>query len=306
MNTVSYAPHIHDNISTSRIMLDVIIALCPALVASVIIFGPRSAIVIGVCVGACVFCEWAYEKALKRPNTVNDLSACLTGILLAFNLPVGIPLWQAVFGSVVAIILVKQLFGGIGKNFANPAIAARVVMFLTFSTSMTTWELPPDALSGATPLMLMSRAEFESLPPILWDMIIGTRGGCLGETSTIAILLGGLYLLFRRIITWHTPVTFIMTVFVLAAIFGDAPPLYHLFGGGLFLGAFFMATDYTTTPQTNLGRIIFGLGCGALTVSIRLYGSYPEGVAFSILFMNMLVPYINRFTLTKPLGGAKA
>ena len=301
--TVSFAPHIHDKNTTSRIMFDVIIALCPSLIASVVIFGYRAAIVTGVCVAACVFCEWAYEKALKRPNTIHDLSAVITGILLAFNLPVEIPLWQAIFGSAVAIIIVKQLFGGIGSNFANPAITARIVMFLAFSTSMTTWVELPDAITGATPLMLMSRGEFESLPS-LWNMMIGTRGGCLGETSAIALLLGGLYLLIRRVITWHAPVTFIATVFVLSAIFGE-PPFYHLFAGGLFLGAFFMATDYPTTPQTNSGRLVFGLGCGFFTMVIRLFGSYPEGVSFAILFMNLLVPYINRFAVTKPLGGVK-
>jgi len=302
--TVSFAPHIRDKITTSRIMLDVIIALCPALIASVVIFGFRSALVVCVCVGTCVLCEWAYEKALKKPNTIKDLSACITGILLAFNLPVEIPVWQAIFGSVVAIILVKQLFGGLGKNFANPAITARIVMFLAFSTTMTTWVKLPDAVSGATPLALLARSEFESLPGI-WNMIIGTRGGCLGETSNLALLIGGLYLLFRRVITWHTPVTFIATVFILTAIFGEQP-VYHLLGGGLFLGAIFMATDYATTPQTSFGRIIFGVGAGAFTVIIRLYGSYPEGVSFAILLMNTVVPYINRFTLKKALGGVKA
>ena len=313
--TVSFAPHIHSKNKTSRIMLDVVIALCPVLIASVVIFGTRAAVVTGVCVTACVFWEWSYDKVLKKPNTINDLSAVITGMLLAFNLPVGIPLWQAVFGCAVAIILVKQLFGGLGKNFANPAITARIVMFLAFSTSMTTWvdltdaitaatpwEQMPDAITGATPLMLISRGEIDSLPPPI-NMFLGLHGGCLGETCVPAILIGGLYLLFRRVITWHTPVAFTTTVFVLTSLFGPAPPLYHLFGGGLFLGAFFMATDYPTTPQTNSGRLVFGLGCGVLTVVIRLFGNYPEGVAFAILFMNMLVPYINRFTFTKPLGG---
>ena len=303
---VSFSPHIRDRITTNRIMLDVLIALFPAFVTSIWLFGPRAALVTCVCVVSCIFFEWVYQKALKKPITVNDFSACVTGVLLAYNLPVTIPLWQAIFGCAIAIVLVKQLFGGIGKNFANPALTARVVMFLAFSTTMTTWVQMPDAVSSATPLMLMARGELESLPPI-WNMIIGTRGGCLGETSSIALLLGGLYLLYRRVITWHAPVTFIVTTYILSALLDASPVynLYHLFGGGLILGAFFMATDYPTTPQTNKGRIIFGIGCGIFTVIIRLYGNYPEGVSFAILFMNMLVPYINKFTLTKPLGGRK-
>jgi len=302
--TVSFAPHITSKATVNRIMLDVIIALMPAFGMSIWIFGWRAALVTGVCVASCVFFEWAFQKIMKRQVTAGDFSAVITGMLLAFNLPVEIPLWQAVFGSAVAIIFVKQIFGGLGKNFANPAITARVVMFLAFSTTMTTWVQLPDAVSAATPLMLMSRGEHESLPAI-WNMIIGTRGGCLGETSNIALLAGGIYLLIRRVIRWHTPVAFIGTVVVLTAIFGDLPQ-YHLFAGGLFLGAIFMATDYPTSPQTSLGRIIFGIGCGVLTVLIRLYGSYPEGVSFAILLMNMVVPYINKFTLTKPLGGMKA
>jgi len=311
---VSYAPHIRDRIAVNRIMLDVIIALTPAFIASILIFGHRAALITGVCVGTCVFSEWIYQKAMKKTTTVGDLSAVITGMLLAFNLPVEIPVWQAMFGSLVAIILVKQLFGGLGKNFANPAITARIVMFLAFPATMTTWvqlhdvvsTATPmaDAVSAATPLMLMSRGEYESLPSI-WSMIIGTRGGCLGETSNIALLIGGIYLLKRRVITWHTPVMFIGTVVIMTTLLG-AKPMYHLFAGGLFLGAIFMATDYPTTPNTNTGRIIFGIGCGILTVLIRLYGSYPEGVSFSILFMNMLVPYINKFTLIKAFGGVKA
>ena len=312
--TVSFAPHIHYKATTSRIMRDVIIALTPAFAVSIVVFGLQAALVTVTCVASCVFFEWAYEKLLKKKVTTRDLSAVVTGILLAFNLPVTIPLWQAVIGSFIAIIMVKQLFGGLGKNFANPAITARIVMFLAFPATMTTWvqlhdvvsTATPmaDAVSAATPLMLMSRGEYESLPSI-WSMIIGTRGGCLGETSNIALLIGGIYLLKRRVITWHTPVMFIGTVVIMTTLLG-AKPMYHLFAGGLFLGAIFMATDYPTTPNTNTGRIIFGIGCGILTVLIRLYGSYPEGVSFSILFMNMLVPYINKFTLIKAFGGVKA
>ncbi|MCL1806560.1 MAG: RnfABCDGE type electron transport complex subunit D [Oscillospiraceae bacterium] len=303
--TVSYAPHIHDNSSARRIMLDVIIALVPAFAMSVWVFGSRAAVVTSVCVVSCVLMEGVYQKLMKKPVTVNDFSAIITGLLLAFNLPVDIPIWQAVFGCAVAIIFVKQLFGGLGKNFANPAVTARVVMFLAFSTSMTTWAEIPDAASSATPLALMKRGgeELEKLPE-LWNMIIGSRGGSLGETSALVLLIGGIYLLVRRVITWHTPVTFIATVFILTALLGEKPE-YHLFAGGLFLGAIFMATDYPTTPQTSSGRLIFGAGCGVLTVLIRLYGNYPEGVAFSILLMNMVVPYINKLTARKALGGKR-
>jgi electron transport complex protein RnfD len=289
-------------------MLDVVIALIPSLIAAVLIFGLRAGLVTLVCVASCVLFEWAYQKIMKKTVTIGDFSAVITGLLLAFNLPVGIPLWQAVFGCAVAIVMVKQLFGGLGKNFANPAITARVVMFIAFPVTMTTWMHIPDAVSSATPLMLMARGEFDALPA-LSHMLIGTRGGSLGETSTIALLLGGAYLLIRRVITWHTPVAFIATVFILMALIGGEHSgflLHHAMGGGLIIGAFFMATDYPTTPQTAKGRIVFGIGCGLITVVIRLYGNYPEGVSFSILIMNLLVPYINRFTMSKALGGKKA
>jgi len=312
--TVSVSPHIHHKATTSRIMLDVLIALVPAFVASILIFGARAAVVTCVCVISCVLFEWLFAKITKRPNTIGDYSACITGVLLAFNLPVTIPIWQAVFGSAVAIILVKQLFGGLGKNFANPAITARIVMFLAFSVSMTNWYSPNvgtslwvypiDGVAGATPLALMKNENFDALPGI-WQMFIGVRGGCLGETSNLALLVGGLYLMIRRVITWHAPVAFIAVVFGFSALIGQ-DAVYHLFAGGLFIGAFFMATDYVTTPQTNLGRLVFGIGAGLLTVILRVYSSYPEGVSFAILLMNILTPYINKFTETKPLGGVKA
>jgi len=294
-------------------MLDVLIALVPAFIASVIIFGARSILVTGACVAACVFFEWAFEKITKRPNTIGDYSACITGVLLAFNLPVTIPIWQAVFGSAVAIILVKQLFGGLGKNFANPAITARIVMFLAFTVTMTNWYSPNegtslwvypiDGVAGATPLAIIKWGDTDVLPSI-WNMFIGVRGGCIGETSNLALLIGGIYLMLRRVITWHTPVTYIAVVFGLSALIGQ-DPVYHLFAGGLFIGAIFMATDYVTTPQTNLGRLVFGVGAGLFTVLIRVYSSYPEGVSFAILLMNILTPYINKFTETRPFGGVK-
>jgi len=300
---VSYAPHIRDKITTSRIMLDVIIALIPAFIVSFLVFGPRAILVTAVCVASCVFFEWAFNKSLKRKCTIKDLSAVITGMLLAFNLTVTIPLWQAVFGSFVAIIFVKMLFGGLGKNFVNPAILARVVLMLAFPLTMTNWDVPFDTLTTATPLIYISRGEFYTMPNI-WYMFLGVHRGTLGETSELALLIGGLYLLVRRVITWHVPVAFIATVFVMAALTGNHP-VFQIFSGGLFLGAIFMATDYVTSPITKTGRIIFGIGCGLFTVMIRFYGSYPEGVSFAILLMNVLVPFIDRMTANKALGGKR-
>ena len=295
---VTVSPHIRGGRATNRIMLDVLIALVPAFIASIIIFGARSILVTCVCIASCVLSEWAFEKALKRPVTVNDLSACITGVLLAFNMPVSIPIWQAVFGSVIAIILVKQLFGGLGKNFANPAVTARIVMFLAFSITMTRWTAP-DGVTGATPLALIGKDE--AALPGLFEMFIGDHGGSLGETCTAALLLGGVYLLFRGVITWHAPVSFIAVVFALTAALGYNP-VYQILSGSLVLGAFFMATDYVTTPMNGAGRLVFGVGAGFFTVIFRVYGNYPEGVSFSILLMNILTPYINRLAMSKPLG----
>ena len=301
--TLSASPHIRDGATTEKIMLDVIIALCPALIASVLIFGFRALLVVAVCVASCVLAELIWEKLMKKPVTVGDLSAVVTGILLAYNLPVGIPIWQAIFGSIVAIIVVKQLFGGIGKNFANPAITARIVLFLAFSVSMTTW-VHPDGVSSATPLALIGSGQIEALPA-LKDMLLGVRGGCLGETSAVALLIGGIYLICRRVITWHTPVVYIATVFLFTLALGQQPT-YQILSGGLMLGAIFMATDYVTTPYSAIGKVIFGLGAGILTVIIRVYGSYPEGVSYSILLMNILTPYLNKIRITRAVGGAKA
>ncbi len=299
----SVSPHIYSSLTTQRVMLDVIIALLPAAVASVIIFGLRSLLVIGVCVAVCVFSEWGFEKICKKENTIMDLSAVVTGILLAFNLPVSIPLWQAAFGSVVAIVMVKQLFGGIGQNFANPAITARIIMMTAFSGTMTTWTFP-DAVSSATPLALMAKGKISEIPDYL-TLLLGNHGGCLGETCTLALLLGGAYLLIRRTITWHTPVAFIGTVALMSLLCGK-DVLAQLLSGGLVLGALFMATDYSSTPAEKWGKVIFGVGCGLVTVLIRFWGNFPEGVSFSILLMNILTPYISRLTRQKPLtGGAK-
>lgn len=300
---VSVSPHIKDKATTSSIMLDVLIALAPALVASVVIFGARALLVTAVCVAFAVGSEWVFEKIVKKPSTIGDLSAAVTGVLLAFNLPVGIPLWQAAFGSIVAIVVVKQLFGGIGQNFANPAITARIIMLLAFSRTMTTWVFP-DAVSTATPLVIL-KGETQQALPSLTDMFLGFRGGCLGETSALALIIGGIYLLARRVISWHTPVAFIGTVLLMTLLLGKQPE-YQLMSGGLLIGAIFMATDYATTPNTDLGRIIFGIGCGLITVLIRVWGNYPEGVSFSILLMNILTPHISKLTRKNPLGGAKA
>ncbi len=304
------SPHFSGKRTTQNIMLDVIIALIPAAAASVIIFGLRALLVIGVCVGSCVLSEFIFEKICKRENTIFDLSAIVTGLLLAFNLPVSIPIWQAVIGSVAAIIVVKQLFGGIGQNFANPAITARIIMLVAFAGSMSNWTQPTglnlsaDVVSGATPLAAAAKGQTEFMPDYL-TLFLGNHAGCLGETCAAAILLGGVYLLVRRVISWHTPVAFIATVALLSLICGK-DVLYQLLSGGLLLGAFFMATDYATTPSTKWGKVIFGIGCGLVTVLIRFWGNLPEGVSYSILLMNILTPYISRLTQQKPLtGGVK-
>lgn len=304
----SVSPHFHTTRTTQKIMLDVIIALCPAAIASVLIFGWRSLLVIGVCVLTCVLSEFLFEKLCKRENTASDLSAVVTGMLLAFNLPVTIPLWQAVIGSVAAIIVVKQLFGGIGQNFANPAITARIIMLVAFSGSMTSWVAPSgfftnvDAATSATPLTLMTNGE---AAPSYLTLFMGNHGGCLGETCSLALILGGIYLLARRVISWHTPVAFIGTVAVMSLICGK-DVLGQVLSGGLLLAAIFMATDYSTTPSTKWGKIIFGVGCGLITILIRFWGNYPEGVSYSILIMNIITPYISKLTRSKPLtGGGK-
>ncbi len=294
---VSPSPHVRAKNSTTTIMLDVIIALCPALIASVILFGLRALAVVATCVLVCVLSEWLFELICKRDVTVGDLSAVVTGILLGLNLPVSIPLWQAVIGSVVAIVVVKQLFGGIGCNFANPAITARIVMLLSFSSAMSNFSTKADAISSATPL------SGGDMPSYL-DLFLGRHGGSLGETCALALLIGGIYLLARRVITWHTPVAFLGTVALLSFALGE-DALAAILTGGVMLGAFFMATDYSTTPHTKWGKIIFGVGCGLITVLIRVFGSYPEGVSYAILFMNILTPYISKWTRKKVFGGVK-
>ena len=295
---VAASPHVTTKNTTAVIMRDVLIALCPALVAGCVVFGLRALLVTAVTTAACIFFEWGFEKLCDKPSTIADLSAAVTGVLLAMNLPVTIPLWQAVFGALVAIVAVKGLFGGIGKNFANPAITARIVMFLAFSKTMTDWFFP-DAVSTATPLAMMANGETMDY----LKLFLGNYGGCIGETSTLALLIGFAYLLIRGVISWHTPVCFVGTVFVLSLILGQ-DAVGQILSGGLMLGAIFMATDYSTTPSTTWGRVLFGIGAGLLTVLIRFYGAYAEGVSFAILFMNILTPYLSKWTETKPFGGA--
>ena len=297
---VSPSPHIRDNATTSTIMRDVLIGLAPAMIAAVVIFGFRALLMTAVCVAACIIFEYGTERILGRENTISDLSAVVTGVILSFNLPVQLPLWMAVVGCFFAIVIVKQLFGGIGKNFANPALVGRIVLFLSFSKTMTAWVFP-DAVSSATPLAQLAAGQ----KPELLTLLLGNHGGCIGETCALALLLGGAYLLIRGVITWQTPVCFVGTVFVLSLVLGQ-DALRQVLSGGLLLGAFFMATDYVTAPQTYWGRALFGIGAGLLTCLIRFYGSYAEGVSFAILFMNILTPYLSRWTQSKPLGGAKA
>ncbi len=309
---VSSAPHIVSNVDTTRIMAMVIMALIPSLLVSIYVFGMRVLTLTVVCIVASVFFEWAWNALMHKRQTIGDLSAAVTGLLIAFNVPSGLPYWIAIVGCFVAIIVVKQLFGGVGKNIANPAITARIVLFISFATEMTTWPLPrmaADATSTATPLGVL--AEGGELPTNM-EMFLGFIGGSMGEVSAIALLIGGLFLIWKKVISPIIPVCFIGSVFVFAFIYyaatgGDAfdMALFHVLAGGVMLGAFFMATDYVTTPLLPMGKVVFGIGCGVITMIIRLWGQYPEGVSFSILIMNCLTPLINNFFQKRMYGGAK-
>ena len=299
MLTVSSSPHIKRPDTTRGIMSDVVIALAPAATYGCILFGLRALAVLITCVGVAVLSEFLWNKALKKPNTIKDMSAVVTGLLLGMNLPPTLPLWQAAIGSVAAIIVVKQMFGGLGHNFANPAIAARIILLVSFPASMTRFTEPvSDAVTSATPLAgTAGTLSFKTL-------FFGMHAGSIGETSAFLLIVGGLYLVIRRVITPIIPVCFIGTVALLSLISGESVML-SVFGGGLILGAVFMATDYTTSPTTPLGKAVFAVGCGIITFVIRKFGSLPEGVSYSILLMNILVPHINRFTLSKPFGFEK-
>ena len=311
--TVSSSPHVHGPNRTGRLMLDVILALLPALVGAVVSFGPRVLLVCGLSVAACVF-EWGYRKVMKLDNTVRDLSAVVTGLLLAFVCPVTIPYWTILVGDFFAIIIVKQLFGGIGKNFMNPALAARAFLF-SWPVIMTTWVQPgdwaplfgssADAVTSATPLASLHQS---ALPAeSLMSLFLGKTGGCLGETSALLLLLGGLYLVLRRVIRLRIPLTYLGTVALLTLLFprGNDPLLWmgsHLLSGGLMLGAWFMATDYVTSPVTGWGQILYGVGCGCITVLIRYFGSYPEGVSYAILMMNACVVLLDKVGRPRRFG----
>ena len=302
---VSSSPHIHTKTTTQTIMRDVIIALLPTSVAAVVLFGIQALINIAVCVIAAVLSEFVFNLLAKKKQTVSDLSAVVTGLLLALNLSTKATVWQCIIGSVFAIVVVKCLFGGIGCNFANPAITARIFLLVSFANlgGGVATNYQTDLVAGATPLQAIKTGVTENLPSLM-DMFLGNRGGSIGETCAIAILLGGIYLIARKVIRWHTPVIFIATVFVLSLIIKQdlTLALYEVLGGGLLLAAFFMATDYSTTPINQYGKMVFAFGCGVITVLIRFWGSYPEGVSFAILLMNILSPYIEKLCTPKPFG----
>lgn len=304
---VSTSPHLHTKDTTQTIMRDVLIALTPAWIASVVLFGLKALLNIVLCVGVCILSEFLFNLITKKKQTIVDLSACVTGLLLALSLPTTANVWHCIVGSVFAIVVVKCLFGGIGCNFANPAATARVLLLIAFSSSIAGGTVTnfqnPDLVAGATPLEVIKSGDVSTLPSLL-DMLIGNRGGAIGEGCAIALIIGGVYLIVRKVISWHTPVIFIGTVFVLSLIIKQdlTIALYEVLGGGVILGAFFMATDYSTTPINKYGKMVFAFGCGLITILIRFWGSYPEGVSFAILLMNILSPYIEKMCAGKPLG----
>lgn len=304
---VSSSPHLRDNVSTRRIMQEVCLALAPAGIAGIILFGAQAAVLIAASVISAVLAEFFYQKLTHQKVTVGDWSAVVTGLLLAYNLPANAPVWLAVVGAVIAIVLVKQIFGGIGSNFMNPALAARAILFVSWATQMTSYPATRfmlDGVSTATPLNALGTGSVAGVN--LADLFLGNIPGVLGETCKLALLVGGVYLIVRRIADWKIPVAFIATVFVCYLIKDGAEmALYQILSGGLFLGAFFMATDYATSPVTNPGRVIMGIGCGIFLFVIRAYASYPEGCSFAILLMNVATPLIDKYTMPKPFGEVK-
>ncbi len=318
---VSPSPHRAADNSTAKVMMMVIIALIPAAMAGCVFFGARAALIMSVCIVSCVIFEAVCRIIMKKEQTVSDLSAIVTGLLLGMNLPATVPVYVAVIGSFVAIVIVKQLFGGIGQNFANPAITARIVLMLSFTSYMSNnWAVPywysdvVDAKTGATPLAAEwltyteNGVNYKMAPFTLGEMFFGETGGCIGETCAAALIAGGLFLIIIRVISPATPIAFIGSFALLTFLYtgSGTETLYGVLAGGLLIGAFFMATDYATTPITTKGKIIFGIGCGVITFVIRSFGSYPEGVSFSILIMNLLTPYIDKLTRTVPFGAKKA
>ncbi|HEY4543355.1 MAG TPA: RnfABCDGE type electron transport complex subunit D [Tissierellaceae bacterium] len=300
---MSAAPHIKSNQTTRKVMLDVIIALTPAMIGSIYYYKLNAAILILASIISAVAFEALTQKVFKKPIQIGDLSAVVTGILLAFNLPANAPWWVAVFGSAFAIIIVKECFGGIGSNFMNPALAARAALVASWPGIMSEY-VNPDLVVTATPLALMEKG---SMPPSIQRMFLGDIAGSLGETSALLLLIGAAYLLIKQIIDWRIPVAYLVSTAAMLLVLGVSPDMliYHILGGGLILGAFFMATDYSSSPVTKKGRIIFGIGCGVLTALIRVKGGMPEGVSYSILLMNIATPIIERFTKPKVFGEVK-
>ena len=302
---VSTSPHIRSGLTTQRIMLDVLIALSPAVIASLVLYGWRALIVLAVTVASAVGSEALFQLCIKKKQTVTDLSAVVTGVLLALSLPASVTVWQCAVGGAFAIVIVKCFFGGLGNNFANPAVTARVFVLLAFAeVGAAVAPNFAELESGATPLATM--ASGGALPEI-WEMLLGLRGGAIGEGCAVALLLGFAYLVYRRVIHWEVPTVFVVTLFVLSWILsGDITlALYHVLSGGALLSAIFMITDYVSTPITFVGKLVFAFGAALVTVLIRFYGAYPEGVSFAILLMNILSPYIEKWTTKKPFGGAE-
>ena len=330
--TVSNSPHLVTSLDTTKTMLFVVAALCPAAVMSIVYFGVPAVVLIAVCMAACAFFEWAYEKILNKPVTVRDGSALVTGLILALNLPANLtrlesiqypifmPILIAIIGSFVAIVIVKQLFGGMGRNFANPAIVGRITLFLSFTSFMSCWPTTNfqkiDAVTSATPLGYLADGSL-AYAPSLKDMFLGNIGGAMGETCALAILIGAIFLIAKKIISPIIPVCFVATVFIFALVYyaaiGGGPDgqsalymaAFHIFAGGVMFGAVFCATDYVTSPIMPLGKVMFGIGCGLVTMIIRLFCSYPEGVSFAILFMNIMTPLINNFAEDQFYGISK-
>lgn len=320
---VTTSPHIKEPSSTRTIMQDVVIALLPTAIAAGILFGARVWWLILVCIASCVIFEYLFCVFTKQPMTIRDGSAIVTGVLLAFNLPSTLPFWMAMVGCFVAIVIVKMLFGGIGKNFANPAISARVVMLVSFASAMggagafvkPVWDGGISRIAGATPLAAINTTKMggwggftdmlagkTAEVPSVYELLLGLHGGSLGETCAVTLIIGGLYLIFKKVISPVIPLTYIGTVFVLSLCFG-VNPVHQVLSGGLILGAFFMATDYATSPVTKKGRFVYAVALGLITIVIRLFGQYVEGVSFAILLMNIVAPLIDRWTKTKPFGG---
>ncbi|WP_444657996.1 RnfABCDGE type electron transport complex subunit D [Caproiciproducens sp. R2] len=303
---VSSSPHIRSGVTTRKIMLDVIIALTPAAIASVIIFGFKALVLILCSVASCVLSEYVCRKVMKRENTIGDLSAVVTGILLAFNVPVGVSPFIVIFGGIAAIVVVKQMFGGIGQNFVNPALTARIILMSSFPAQMSSWNAPfyylhsTDAMTTASPLGILKEGASGTMPTLL-NMLVGARAGCLGETCAVALILGGIYLVVRGVISPVIPLCYIGSVAVISLIAGRNV-LFDLLAGGLLLGAIFMATDYATSPINLKGKIVFAVGAGVITMLIRVFGQLPEGVSFSIILMNLLVPHIERLTRPRAFG----